>query len=156
MGGEVIGRGTRRRGHEDAIAYQFLELHFTVQAHLKVCRLIALAQQCHFIKGQGAVLHAVTAGAVHLQRMQHRGMRALDAFYQAIQLMLVHEEAEAAEFHPVKRNTKRTVGMQGTQHEAIAPKGHDDFGIARFHAAVALGKRSAGALGNFGFAGDEG
>ncbi len=60
------------------------------------------------------------------------------------------------ELHAVKRYPKRAVRMQGAQHEAVAAQGHDDVGIPRFDTFVTLDERRAGALGDFGFAGDEG
>src|SRR5258708_17695439 len=81
---------------------------------------------------------------------------AREALAQALGLVAVHEEADAAAMHAVDGQSQLEIAVQRLQHEAIAAERDDDAGVLGRRVAVERRELGERGLGGRRVAGDEG
>ena len=88
-----------------------------------------LAEQRDLVDGERLSRTAVRGLRHHLERPDGVGDRGVDALAEPVLAIFVHQEADGALVHSVDAPSRTHIGMHGLQHEAVAAKRDDDFGI---------------------------
>ena len=129
MGREVVGSRPGRRRHHQPVTHQLLHPHPSVDDDLQPGRLRGLPQQRDLVDRHRPVDGTVKVGCLHPQGRKRRPFGRLDPLDQAISVIVVHQEADRAQMHPVDRFAIVKAPPQRVQHRAVPAQGNDHFGL---------------------------
>ena len=133
---KIVGGGSGRRGHQDAVGDQFRHALVLVDQDPQPCRLMGLAKQRDLVDRMMQMHGAMHVGGAHQQRMDQRFLRRHQARTQVVRAELVHQKTDGAAMHAVNRLACAHVPMQRLQHQPVAAERHQDVGGVRIVIAI--------------------
>ena len=88
-----------------------------------------MAQQGDFIDGQSPVLLAIDVCRDHAEGNETCPLGIVDTLDEAVEAVIVHQEANRAAVHPVNRLIVIEAAAKRIQHGTVATHGNDYIGF---------------------------
>ena len=156
VGGEIIGRGARRGGNDDAVADELFHAHLAVYDDAQLGGLMGLAEEGHLVEGEGLMIVALHILGQHAQGVNLRHLGAAQALQKIVRRIIVHEKADGAAVHAEDGLPGAEDPVHGVQDQAVAAEGDDHVGFLFRHVRIALFQFFERLLRLLAVGGDEG
>lgn len=150
MRGIVIGGRSRGRGNQRAIADKLRHAQPPINCDPQLGCLWTSTQQRDLVDGQLFIGLTSPIPRDHDQRVQDLGLGRSQPVLQVGFGIGIHQKANGAAVHAIDRQSQGLGLMQCAQHEAVAPKRHDDIGLFRLNLTIAHNQRRTRGLGDRG------